>query len=49
MIRRPVVLALTVLVAAALGSGCDSLYYKTMKKFGLEKRDILVKRVREAR
>ena len=28
---------------------CDSLYYKTMKKFGMEKRDILVKRVREAR
>ena len=30
-------------------SGCDSWYYKTMKKFGVEKRDILVKRVREAR
>jgi hypothetical protein len=28
---------------------CDSLYYKTMKKFGVEKRDILVKRVRAAR
>jgi hypothetical protein len=28
---------------------CDSLYYKTMRKFGMEKRDILVKRVREAR
>lgn len=31
------------------GVACDSLYYKTMKKFGLEKRDILVKRVRDAR
>lgn len=30
-------------------TACDSLYYKTMKKFGVEKRDILVKRVRAAR
>jgi hypothetical protein len=30
-------------------SGCDRLYYGTMQKFGLEKRDILVKRVRDAR
>ena len=29
--------------------GCDSLYYKAMKKVGFEKRDILVKRVKEAR
>ena len=45
--RRRLVVALC-LCAIAFG-GCDSLYYKTMKKFGLEKRDILVKRVREAR
>lgn len=38
---------LTVAVVAA--TGCDSIYYKTMKKFGVEKRDILVKRVKEAR
>ncbi|MEZ5286881.1 MAG: DUF2959 family protein [Vicinamibacterales bacterium] len=37
------------LSTAAVSSGCDSLYYKTMKKFGVEKRDILVKRVRDAR
>lgn len=37
------------LAMIAGGTACDSLYYKTMKKFGLEKRDILVKRVREAR
>ena len=38
------------LVGSALAlPACDSLYYKTMKKFGMEKRDILVKRVREAR
>ena len=33
----------------ALTTGCDRMYYKTMKKFGVEKRDILVKRVGEAR
>jgi hypothetical protein len=40
---------LALLVLIATGIACDSLYYKTMKKFGVEKRDILVKRVREAR
>jgi hypothetical protein len=37
------------LVIAAPHAACDSLYYKTMKKFGVEKRDILVRRVRETR
>jgi DUF2959 family protein len=42
--------AFIALVALALAaSSCDSWYYKTMKKFGLEKRDILVKRVKDAR
>jgi uncharacterized coiled-coil DUF342 family protein len=40
--------ALAVCVALA-SVGCNSLYYGAMKKFGWEKRDILVKRVREAR
>jgi hypothetical protein len=46
-----VALALPALVAVSALSlaGCDRLYYGTMKKFGVEKRDILVKRVREAR
>jgi hypothetical protein len=36
-------------VSAALVSlGCDRVYYSTMKKFGMEKRDILVDRVRDA-
>jgi len=35
--------------AIAAAAGCNSIYYRTMKKFGWEKRDILVKRVREAR
>jgi DNA repair exonuclease SbcCD ATPase subunit len=41
-------LALIALTTVAL-AGCDSIYYKTMKKFGWEKRDILVKKVLEAR
>jgi len=42
--------ALIVLVAAAAsGFACDSIYYKTMRKFGKEKRDILVNRVKDAR
>jgi dsDNA-specific endonuclease/ATPase MutS2 len=46
--RRALALAALCLYAIS-ATACDSLYYKTMKKFGLEKRDILVKRVREAR
>jgi hypothetical protein len=58
LIKRPaslaallLALALPALVAASALSlaGCDRLYYGTMKKFGVEKRDILVKRVRDAR
>jgi hypothetical protein len=43
--RSLVALAICVCVGTA---ACDSLYYKTMKRFGMEKRDILVKRVRDA-
>jgi hypothetical protein len=35
-------------VCAASTVACDRLYYKTMKRFGMEKRDILVDRVRDA-
>jgi uncharacterized protein YukE len=42
--------AVAVVIACALaGTACDSLYYKAMKKVGYEKRDILIKRIREAR
>ena len=42
--------AAAVLVATLfLGSGCASMYYKSMEKFGYEKRDILVNRVADAR
>ncbi|MCG8520235.1 MAG: DUF2959 domain-containing protein [Pseudomonadales bacterium] len=37
------------LVLLVLVSGCSSLYYDTMEKFGIEKREILVDRVEEAR
>ena len=36
-------------IALVATPGCSSLYYRTMKKFGWEKRDLLVKRVKEAR
>jgi hypothetical protein len=43
-------LVVILLVGGALPlAGCDRLYYKAMKKVGFEKRDILVKRVKEAR
>lgn len=37
------------LLAAALLAGCQSAYYGAMEKFGIEKRDILVDRVDDAR
>ncbi|MDC0660955.1 DUF2959 domain-containing protein [Marinobacter sp. SS21] len=43
--RRRLALGLIVLL---LG-GCSSLYYSTMEKLGIEKRDILVDRVEDAR
>ncbi len=48
MLRKSICLAGAVLVLALLG-GCSSAYYKTMESFGVEKRDILVDRVEEAR
>jgi hypothetical protein len=43
-------LALLLIVAtAAFVVGCDTIYYKAMKKIGKEKRDILVGRVKDAR
>ena len=37
------------LVLCLLLAGCQSAYYATMEKFGVEKRDILVDRVEDAR
>lgn len=51
MTRRFAALAALVVLAIASGLsvGCDRLYYGTMKKFGVEKRDILIDRVKDAR
>lgn len=46
---RRLVTLLVLIATAGSTAACDSLYYKTMKKFGKEKRDILVKRVKDAR
>jgi septation ring formation regulator EzrA len=40
---------LLVISATLLLFGCQSAYYSTMEKFGVEKRDILVDRVEEAK
>lgn len=42
-------LVAAVAMAAGLMPGCDRLYYGAMKKFGYEKRDILIGRVKDAR
>jgi hypothetical protein len=41
--------ALLLVICATASASCDSIYYKTMKSFGREKRDILVNRVKDAR
>lgn len=48
VLKKSIYLAGSVLVLALLG-GCSSAYYKTMESMGIEKRDILVDRVEEAR
>jgi ElaB/YqjD/DUF883 family membrane-anchored ribosome-binding protein len=48
MSRRLICSAATLILAFALG-GCSSAYYKTMESIGIEKRDILVDRVEDAR
>ena len=40
---------LTALALLALVAGCESTYYSTMEKFGLEKRDLLVDRIEDSR
>lgn len=48
MDRRVWIVAVALAAAGSL-PGCDRMYYGTMKKFGWEKRDILISRVRDAR
>jgi len=47
--RQRFVVLLVIVSATASALACDSIYYKTMKSFGKEKRDILVNRVKDAR
>jgi hypothetical protein len=47
--RSSLAVVICIALTAIAASSCDAWYYKTMKKFGMEKRDILVKRVKEAR
>lgn len=46
-LHRPFFLVLLLVGLAA--SGCQNIYYKTMEQFGQHKRDILVRRVDDAR
>ncbi len=46
---RAIIFAMLVVTAAWLSTGCQSMYYNTMEKFGYQKREILVDRVKEAR
>lgn len=48
MSQRSIFLTGSIIVLVLLGA-CSSAYYKTMESFGVEKRDILVDRVEEAR
>jgi len=48
VLQKFIYFAGSLLILALLG-GCSSAYYKTMESFGVEKRDILVDRVEEAR
>lgn len=49
MTSRSLTLACLAIAAVATATGCDRLYYGTMKKLGYEKRDILIGRVKDAR
>ena len=46
---RFILFATLIVTAAWLSTGCQSMYYNTMEKFGYQKREILVDRVKEAR
>jgi len=48
VLNKSIYIAGSILVLA-LSGGCSSAYYKTMESIGIEKRDILVDRVEEAR
>ena len=39
---------LSILIIAAICAGCSTMYYNTMEKFGVHKREIMVDRVKDA-
>ncbi|MEM9168584.1 MAG: DUF2959 family protein [Pseudomonadota bacterium] len=47
--KRPGLRAFTLAVGLALCASCASTYYGTLEQFGVEKRDVLVSRVKAAR
>ena len=49
MRKRSLHLAIVAIVCAILFAGCRSAYYATYEQFGVYKRDLLKKRVVEAR
>jgi len=49
MIKRQAIPLMALMIAVGLLAACSSTYYSTMEKVGIEKRDILVDRVEEAR
>jgi len=49
MNRKPIIYLSVFVLGVFILAGCSSTYYKTMESFGIEKRDILVDRVEEAR
>lgn len=48
MFRQPIRLAALILMTLVVGA-CSTAYYKTMEGLGIEKRDILIDRVEDAR
>lgn len=47
--RQPFFAAVPLVVLSVFMAGCQSMYYGTMEKMGVHKRDILVSRVKSAR
>jgi chromosome segregation ATPase len=47
--HRRLLLAACLALLAVTASACDAFYYKAMRRIGMEKRDILVNRVKDAR
>jgi hypothetical protein len=49
VIARDILFTMVLVTTVWFSTGCQSMYYNTMEKFGYQKREILVDRVQEAR